>query len=222
MKKKLVALGVLCGLCGALFAQQVPDKEAAPPRPADLTALQTAYSLAKYGYSVYSASALIGAAEILAKTPIRTLDAKPEAGAAAGQSSKPEFIPATLLADGKKYAAGDAAMLAWADKVEKSLGAATRGAAIGPQEGVALLNGNSNITYKLPFKAGQDAYIYVSGDGSTDLDLYIYDEKGNLISYDERDSDECEVLWRPKWTGAFIIKVVNRGRASNRFYLATN
>jgi hypothetical protein len=219
--RKLFAMAVLCGFCGVLFAQQVPGKAAASPPPADLTALQTAYSLAKYGYSAYSASALIGAAEILAKVQTRSLSAQPE-GASAAKSSKPEFTPANLLADAKKYAAGDTAMLAWADKVEKSLTAATRGATMGPQEGVAVLNGNSQIWYKLPFRAGQDAYIYVSGDGSTDLDLYVYDENGNLIEADERNSDECEVLWQPKWTGAFIVYVVNRGHVPNRFYLMTN
>ncbi|GMO11583.1 MAG: hypothetical protein Ta2D_13740 [Rickettsiales bacterium] len=62
----------------------------------------------------------------------------------------------------------------------------------------------------------------VSGDGDTDLDLYIYDANGNLIEYDENYSDDCYVSWVPKWTGSYTIRIVNRGRVYNRFIIATN
>jgi hypothetical protein len=162
-------------------------------------------------------------AEIIAKVQTRPLGSGPESGAApASQAAKPEFTPANLLADARTYAAGDQTMLTWAEKVEKSLGSKTRGAAMGPQEGVAVAAAGGTVTYKLPFRAGQPAYIYVSGDGSSGLDLYVLDENGNAIAYDERYADECEVAWTPRWTGAFTIVVKNQGRKANRFYLMTN
>jgi len=66
--KKTVVFAVLLGWCTVLFAQTGAEgnkPEAAPSSP-EMSALQTAYSLAKYGYANESASALIGAAEILA------------------------------------------------------------------------------------------------------------------------------------------------------------
>jgi hypothetical protein len=98
----------------------------------------------------------------------------------------------------------------------------TRGVVGGPREGVAVVNGGGTIVYKLPFQAGRTATVFVSGDGSSDLDLYVYDERGVLFGYDEDYSDDCLVRWTPRWTGSFVIEVVNQGRNWNRFALATD
>jgi hypothetical protein len=54
------------------------------------------------------------------------------------------------------------------------------------------------------------------------LDLYVYDSNGNLIASDTGYSDDCYVSWVPKWTGRFIVKVVNRGPLYNRYVILTN
>jgi hypothetical protein len=202
-------------------------KQEKPETPVSdgIAAIQTAYSLARYGYSNYSASALIGAAEIISQTQTQPLGvegkAKGEAGGAP-ETAHPEFTPANLLADAKNFASGDATMLAWADKVASASSGQTRGAVGGPREGIEVVNGRGTVTFKLPFQAGRTATVFVSGDGSSDLDLYVYDENGNLISCDEDYSDDCLVRWTPRWTGSFIIEVVNQGRNWNRFTLATD
>jgi hypothetical protein len=66
------------------------------------------------------------------------------------------------------------------------------------------------------------AIVTVQGDGDTDLDLYVYDEFGNRVAADEGPTDHCSVIWTPRWTGTFTIKVVNRGALSNRYRLRTN
>ena len=76
--------------------------------------------------------------------------------------------------------------------------------------------------YSHTFRAHETAIVTVSGDGDTDLDLYIYDENGHLIASDDDLSDDCVVTWTPRWTGAFTIKVVNRGRVSNVYTRETN
>jgi hypothetical protein len=92
----------------------------------------------------------------------------------------------------------------------------------GPREGINVVNARSSVTYRLPFQAGRPATVAISGDGSTDLDLYVYDENGNLIGYDENYSDDGTVRWTPRWTGSFIIEVRNQGRNWNRFVIATD
>ncbi|GHU82020.1 hypothetical protein FACS189468_5690 [Spirochaetia bacterium] len=234
MKKKMV-IAVLMGCMGCALAMAGGTKQSADAgKPekvegsvsAGISAIRVAYDLAKYGYGSYSASALIEAADILAKTQTQPLEAAAEkdtaADAGAAETAHPEFTPANLIADAKKFAAGDATMLAWAAKVESSLGSATRGAVGGPREGVEAVAALSTMTYKLPFRAGQPATVFVSGDGSTDLDLYVYDENGNLIAYDEDYSDDCLVRWNPRWTGSFIIVVKNLGRVWNRYTLVTD
>lgn len=76
--------------------------------------------------------------------------------------------------------------------------------------------------YVLTFRGDEKAVVAVNGDGDTDLDLYIYDENGNLIASDTDSTDSCVATWTPKWTGKFTIKVVNRGSVYNRYEIATN
>lgn len=226
MKKHLIVT-VLCGFCTALFAQQTPDKPASTQTvPPEITALQLANSLAKYGYANYSASALIEAAEILATVPTQALGATGTKDSTAKPGTKPDakpdFTAANLLADAKKFAAGDTGMLAWADKVQSSLASKTRGAVGGPRFQVDAVNARSSISYGLNFTAGRLAEIFVSGDGDTDLDLYIYDANGNLVRASDDYSDDCYVNWVPSWTGRYTIKIVNRGNVYNRFWIGTN
>lgn len=71
--------------------------------------------------------------------------------------------------------------------------------------------------YTKNFYRGETAYIYVKGDGDTDLDLFIYDENGNLIDSDTDLGDTCLCSFTPKWYGKFTIKVKNLGNVYNRY-----
>lgn len=66
------------------------------------------------------------------------------------------------------------------------------------------------------------AEILVSGDGDTDLDLYVYDENGNYITSDADYTDDCYVRFYPAWTGQFRLKIVNRGGIYNNYVILTN
>jgi hypothetical protein len=72
------------------------------------------------------------------------------------------------------------------------------------------------------FRGGETAVVRVKGDGDSDLDLYVYDENGNLVGADRDSTDNCLVIWKPRWTGKFTIKVVNCGPMANRYQLRTN
>ena len=221
--KKIPLLVIFTLLAVSLFAQTA-NKPAVEPISEDLQALQTANALARYGYSVKSASALIGAAEILAGIRTQPLGAQAERGQQAGATAvdTPEFTPATLLADARKFAGRDKTMAAWASEVEKSLNVKTRGAVGGPRAGTDIVYGGSTITYQLGFIANQRAEIIVSGNGASDLDLYVFDSNGILIAGDEGNSDDAFASWVPKWTGSFSIVVKNQGNRANRFEIYTN
>ena len=173
----------------SLFAQtQGRDKPASTQQPSeDLAALQTAYSLAKFGYSSRSASALLCAAEILAQVQKQPLESQgvQSQSSGTGQVNTPEYTPGNLLTDGKRYAAGDATMLAWAADIEKSLQVTTRGSIGGPKSGGGVLYGGQTTTYTAQYKANELAEIGLSGNEASDLDLYVYDANGNLIVFDE-------------------------------------
>src|SRR5437763_741463 len=86
------------------------------------------------------------------------------------------------------------------------------GASGGPKEGVYTISGNSYQTFTVTFRGGEEAQVALKGDGNADLDLYIYDEYGNLVASDDDDTATCYVSWTPRWTARFTIKVVNQSR----------
>lgn len=79
------------------------------------------------------------------------------------------------------------------------------------------VNAYTTDTYTVTFKGGEEATVLVSGDGDTDLDLYIYDENGNLIESDTDSLDTMLCSWTPKWTGKFKIKIKNLGSVKNYY-----
>jgi hypothetical protein len=87
----------------------------------------------------------------------------------------------------------------------------------GPSCGTWSVNADEEHIYHVSFYGGELGRVRIQGDGDTDLDLYVYDEFGNLIDYDTRYSDYGVVVWEPRWTGSFTIRVVNLGDVYNRY-----
>ncbi len=87
----------------------------------------------------------------------------------------------------------------------------------GPTCHTDRVDAGSTDQYTTKFLGGQSAAVTVSGDYDTDLDLYVYDENGNLIGSDEDNTDQCVVRFQPKWTGPFTVRIVNRGRVYNQY-----
>jgi hypothetical protein len=237
MNKVLAALGLsglLAVLAGCASAPATGGTTLGPEavKPAssgtvspDLEALQTASSLAKYGYRTESPSALIAAAEIFTQVQTQPLGVEAEQGTTAAdkgaKAEKPEFTPENLIADARKLAAGDEILLAWADDVAAAAGVATRGAMGGPRYQVDKVAANGIVRYQIPLRTDYSE-ILVSGDGDTDLDLYLYDPSGNLVAADEDYGDDCRIYGRADRPGTYTVVVRNRGNVYNRFEIATN
>lgn len=223
--KKILAILCLCVLSIVAFAQEEKPESNKVASP-ELSALQTAAGLAKYGYANFSASALVEAAKIFSETQTQPMAVEAERGKTETVESKDNnvsFDPAQLLADAKKFAGKDKVLLAYINQIEKGLkSSATRGAVGGPKAQRDRVYGKDINTYKVQFWANELAEVCVSGDGDTDLDLYVYDASGNLIGSDTDYSDDCVVRWVPAWTGTFFIKVVNRGALYNNYAIWTN
>ena len=99
---------------------------------------------------------------------------------------------------------------------------AIAGAVGGPKVQRTEVQAFATDVYRVAFHGGELAVVTVIGDGDTDLDLYIYDQFGNLVTFDDGPTDNCVVSWVPRQTGYYTIKVVNRGRVFNRYTIRTN
>ena len=221
MKRIVLSMIALCAMMCA--TAQVEETKNAPKTPG-MEQLQLAKQLAIYGYDNGSATALIEAARIMSGVQFDGLDAqitRSEGQDVESPNGDRKIAAATLIADAKKLAGEDKLLLALADGVNVT-GAGTRGAVGGERGMNDVVYGRSYNDYVVAFKKGIIAQVGVSGNGNSDLDLYIYDENGNLIDCDNDYSDDCYVSWYPRWTGNYLIRVVNNGTYRNYFTIVTN
>lgn len=227
MKKTILSLCLFAVSFGAI-AQTIETKpELKGESSESLAAVRLANDLLRYGYTNQSTLALLDALQIFSENPTQKLNTTREGTVVdesnmEGKKAKVSFDYETVLADAKKFADGDPNLLALIENIDAEAKGSHRGSVNGPSRHNDSVNGESVDTYQISFIANELAEILVSGDGDTDLDLYVYDSNGNLIEKDTDYSDDCYVCWVPKWTGRFIVKIVNRGPVYNRYVILTN
>lgn len=227
MKKILFILSMITVAFSGM-AQKVEDKpEVKGETSESLAAVKLANQILRYGYENKSTLALLDALQIFSENPTQALNATKDGAAVdesknEGKKAKVSFDYDSVLADAKAFADGDPNLLALIDNIDAEAKGAQRGNINGPSRDYAAVNGNSYMDYTASFVANQLAEVLVSGDGDTDLDLYVYDSNGNPIASDTDYSDDCYVRWVPAWTGRYTIRIVNRGPVCNRFVILTN
>lgn len=177
-----------------------------------------------------SPEGLIAAAQIATANQSQDAAAEKTSEGAAEEGEQGEGAATTLDAD---------ALLAEADALAKGSGAkhlskhvralqssglstGSRGDVTGPNHHYDSVNARTTDVYNVTFAGGQLAEVAISGDGDTDLDLYVYDEYGNLIVSSTSYGDDEYVSWYPRWTGNFTVRVENLGGVYNAYLLVTN
>lgn len=226
--KKVLIFCLISLVVGNTYAQEKKvqeEKTQEGTASLEMAAIRMAGELAKYGYANLDALSLIKAAEIIIVTPTQELKVEKTGQNATDEKAKKtgtSLEAESLLADAKEFAKGNEVLLSLISQTETKAKETSRGRLGGPGEAYRRVGANSYLIDYITYKSGVLAEIFISGDGDTDLDLYVYDENGNLIGKDDDYSDDCYVRWYPKWSGTFIIKVVNRGRVYNDYYLVTN
>jgi len=211
-----------------MVAQEAPMYEKHKPST-EMQSLQTVASLAQYGYRHNSPTALIEAARILGTTQCQDADYNAVSDSSVEGGAEKEtgisYDPEQLLLNAKEIAGNDEELLALIKRTEteiKDFAKESRGAFGGPRTSKTRVNAYATDVYTIRFWGDEFAEVALMGDGDTDLDLYIYDENGNLVAKDLSSTDACYCCWFPSRTAVYIIKVKNLGGVYNRYHLATN
>lgn len=218
--KRFLFLAAALMMTNAAFAQENNEGDKVEISPAMQT-LEMAGNLVQYGYDNYSATALAQAVELYNSVTVKLENIKKtsEGGVDTPKDQRINLDVNALLADARNFADGDEVTLAYIDKVEDATNAsnATLGRYDGPSETEECVLSNSIDTYRVLFRGREDAGVLVVGDGDTDLDLYIYDENGNLVDSNTDSTDVCVCSWRPYETSYYTIKIRNWGNVRNYY-----
>jgi hypothetical protein len=104
---------------------------------------------------------------------------------------------------------------------------AQAGSKEGPRRWTKTLKKNSEVIYKITFVASNNetakyAEFAVIGDGSTDVDIEVHDERGKVVAQDTFYSDLALVRWSPAATQTFTIRVKNLGAEDNVCHMGHN
>ncbi|MEI7685691.1 MAG: hypothetical protein WCL32_11755 [Planctomycetota bacterium] len=97
----------------------------------------------------------------------------------------------------------------------------------GARRWTKVLKKNTEVVYKIVFIADKNpqrgiAEFAVIGDGSTDVDIEVYDSKGAVVAKDDRFTDLALVRWVPMQTQEYTIKVINLGSEDNACLMGHN
>lgn len=224
---KMKTLLMCAAFMFAATASAQEQTESARPKAVNETAqlLGMAGELVKYGYKTQNALPLIQAVQIYksigvvpeAEAKQKEVEGQKVAEERKAKNNPVQFDQSKLIADATAYADGDQNILGLIKGLDD-----VRGRVGGETYHMDVVDAGLTDVYTMRFQGGEDATIIVSGDGDTDLDLYVYDESDNLIDYDDDGTDDCVVTFTPRWTGNFKIKVKNLGDTYNSYTLITN
>ena len=184
--------------------------------------LLMAERLARYGEKMQDPLALIVAARIKqdtgerpAKREFQTRDGQ----GAATVAGRPDGSVQGLIARARTMAKGRADIIAFANEVEKSR---PRGRVEGPHVATSVIRGGATNMAPLQFEGGGLAVVGISGDGATDLDLFVLDEDGKRVCAAEGDSDDEICRFTPRATATYRIEIRNLGKIANQYLFVSN
>jgi hypothetical protein len=89
-----------------------------------------------------------------------------------------------------------------------------KGFSMAPTDNSGVLGSGQAIRFLIPVTKGLDYVFLCAGDQSAlDIDVYVYDEVGNLILDDRRPSKNAGVQFRSAYNGTAIV-YLNMARAN--------
>lgn len=209
----------------AALAQAPDDSKPPLERTPEMEAAEVvglAASLASYGRRTGSPHALVAAAALLLETPVSAGRFEDEAEP---DDNAPSLDPGTLLDEAEALAAPDDALrpqiAALRDRAPEAF-PPVRGAERGPILYAAAADGQATRQHTVTFRGRENATFHLVGDGSSDLDYYLYDINGELVASSDGPSDQATLIWYVPYRQRLTLRVRNRGRDRNGYQIVTN
>jgi hypothetical protein len=201
-------------------------KRGSSPRTEAVAQAALADQVARHADRTRDVLAMLAAARMLGQTGPRSvkLDVRSEGtakavDAKAGAATTRDTTLQGMLERARKYAGGRHDLNGLVDEL-------TRSSAKVREDGPArfatrIADGVTNV-YSLSFRANEPVMVAITGEGASDLDLFVEDEAGNRICASDGGGDDEICRWTPRRNGNFRIRVRNLGAVYNEYRLWSN
>lgn len=222
---KKIMLGAALLISVSAFAQT----QSKLPAEKAIERLNLAAQLVDYGYETESSLPLIQAVQIYQELNLHpAIDGKKpvveesdEAPEGEVEERHPARTQEQLLADATEFADGDQVLLALIGKCQKT----TRRPTLGLFYHEDCINAKGTHYWDVTLNGGESSFVYLNGDGSSDLDIYLYDQNGSEIDRNTSAGDKCSFIIHANDANDKFdmnIKIVNRGHVENSYTLIVN
>jgi hypothetical protein len=105
-----------------------------------------------------------------------------------------------------------AAIVAWQ-------GVSLGGPVVGVSNQTPEIAGLRSYVVQYDFKGGERASVIAIGKGTSNIGVYVYDNNGNCVAWDDigraESFDDMAVEWYPPQTGQYMVEVRNNGTRGN-------
>lgn len=217
---KRIILGAFLLISANSFAQDTIPAAKDETTSKIMERLTLAGLLVNYGYETEDALPLIQAVKIYQELNLQpaTDGLKP---VIEGEGDEEETIanhPARtqeqLLADATQFAKGDPALTSLINGCRKT----SRKPMKTYYSHYDYIAPHKTHIWTVPLSGGKHSFVHLSGDGSSDLDLYLYDLEGREIDKNTSASDQCGLTVFEELS-TIVVKIVNRGSVTNSYSL---
>lgn len=197
--------------------------------------LSEAYELVRYGREEKSFLSLLTAAEIIGTSQIeedkqitvkKNIPPEEDTAVIKEEYSYGEEEACGLIEEAIVMSENNPAVVAVSDIIRKKTEEYHRNPESKGTHGAvsahSLLSSYESEIWNIPCYPGEEAAVEIIGDGSSNLDIFVYDGCNNLIVMDNNKSDRCSVTWVPEWKEKFQTEVVNMNDKSNKYIIIYN
>lgn len=186
---------------------------------AAITALQNmalAQQLAALGVETGDPIMLIAAARLASQVSATASDMTPRDGQPSAAGESPGLHSADeMLVAARAFAQDREDILGL---IEDAAAETSRGSIYGSGYYDGYISGGDNLYFDEAFYGGEQAIITLQGHNPSDIDLWVYDEYGNLICSSTGYSSNESCSFVPRWTGDFTVRVENEGHPQGTYF----
>ena len=215
-------LGALMLISASTFAQNPTDTVPNETTSKARDHLTLAGLFVNYGYETETALPLIQAVKIYQELNLKPatdslkpfVEGESEVLEEEISSMRPARTKEQLLADATRFAKGDPTLLNLIKGCQRMIRK--------PMKAYYYRNDyiapHKTHIWTISLSGGENSFVHLSGDGSSDLDLYLYDLGGNEIDKDTSAGDQCGLPIFEDLPN-IVVKIVNRGSVTNSYCL---